>query len=60
MAKTPTEHLVIIIDNNKVITPRKYDCKLSAMTKEQAVKEAKKTYENQTNNKEYEAYHFTH
>lgn len=54
------EHLVIIIDKNKVISPKKYSCKTTEKTKEEAVKSAKKAYEKSYNNTNYDSYHFLH
>lgn len=54
------EHLVIIIDNNKNIVPKKYSCPFSTKTKEEAIKAAKSQYETKYKNKEYEAYYFEH
>lgn len=54
------EHLVIIIDKNKNIEPKKYSCKVTEKTKIEAINSAKKAYENKYNNFEYDSYHFTH
>lgn len=52
------KHLVVIIDKNKRIEPKLYTCKETEKTKEEAVKAAKKTYENKYQNFEYDSYHF--
>lgn len=54
------DHLVIIIDNKGIVNPKKYSCKTTEKTKEEAVKSAKKKYETDTKNFDYESYHFTH
>lgn len=54
------DHLVIIIDMDKNIEPKKYSCKTSEKTKEEAVDAAKKAYETKHKNKNYDSYHFTH
>lgn len=54
------EHLVIIIDKDKNIEPKKYSCKTTDKTEEEAVNAAKKSYEQKYKNKNYESYHFTH
>lgn len=55
-----TDHLVIIIDNKRVVEPKKYSCKITEKTKEEAVSSAKKAYENKYQNFDYESYYFTH
>lgn len=54
------EHLVVIIDQNKTVEPKLYSCNKNDKTKEEAVKSAKKIYEQKYNNKDYEAYYFIH
>lgn len=54
------EHLVIIIDKNGKIEPKKYSCNLNQKTKDEAIKSAKKAYELAYKNFEYNSYHFTH
>ena len=54
------EHLIIIIDNNKLIEPKKYSCNINSKTKEEAINSSKKTYENKYKNFEYDSYYFTH
>ena len=54
------EHLIIIIDKNNVIEPKKYNCKLTEKTKKDAIDAAKKSYENKYKNFEYDSYYFTH
>ena len=54
------DHLVIIIDKNKTVEPKKYSCKTTEKTKEEAIKSAKKIYENKYDNFEYDSYYFTH
>ena len=39
------EHLLIIIDNKKIISPKKYTCSLSITEKEKFISESKKIYE---------------
>ncbi len=55
-----SEHLVIIIDNDKRIEPKKYSCYTTEKTKEEAVASAKKAYQNKYNNFNYESYYFKH
>ncbi len=57
---TKQQHLVIIIDNNKVITPKKYTYEFNEGTKEELVPKAKKLYEKNHKNFQYEAYYFLH
>jgi hypothetical protein len=52
------KHIVVIIDNKKVIEPKLYSCELKTKTKKEAVDSAKKTYENKYKNFDYESYHF--
>ena len=54
------DHLVIIIDKNGVIVPKKYSCKTTEKTKEEAINSAKKDYEKKHKNFEYNSYHFIH
>ena len=54
------EHLIIIIDKNKLIEPKKYSCSINLKTKEEAINSSKKTYENKYENFEYDSYYFTH
>ncbi len=54
------EHLVVIIDKNKVLEPKLYSCTYSLKTKEEAVKSAKQTYEKNHKNFSYDAYYFKH
>lgn len=54
------EYLVIIIDNKGVVEPKKYACLMSKYTKDEAIKLAKKLYEEKYKNKDYESYTFTH
>lgn len=59
MANTK-EHLVIIIDNNKEVIPKKYTCSMLTHTKEAAITESKKLYEKNHKNYNYESYYFEH
>ena len=54
------EHLVIIIDKNNKIEPKKYSCLITEKTKDESIKNAKKAYENKYQNFEYNSYYFTH
>ena len=54
------EHLIIIIDKNGKVEPKKYSCKLNEKTKDEAIKSAKKFYEEKYQNFEYNSYYFTH
>lgn len=54
------QHLIIIIDNNKIITPKKYWINFSKMKKESFIEESKKLYENKYQDKNYETYYFEH
>lgn len=54
------DHLIIIIDKNNKIESKKYSCNLNEKTKDEAIKSAKKAYENKYQNFEYDSYYFTH
>jgi len=54
------EHLIIIIDHNGEIEPKKYSCNLNEKKKDEAIKSAKKAYESKYKNFEYDSYYFTH
>lgn len=54
------EHLIIIIDKNGKIEPKKYSCKITEKQKDEAIKSAKKVYESKYQNFEYNSYYFTH
>ena len=54
------EHLIIIIDNNKNVLPKKYSCLISDKTKEEAIKSSKEMYEKKYKNFSYESYYFEH
>lgn len=54
------EHLIIIIDKNKNVEPKKYSCAIQLKTKEEAVKTAKLAYEKIHKNFSYDAYYFKH
>lgn len=55
-----TQHLIIVIDNDKKIEPKKYCCGIDEKTKEDAISSAKKAYENNYKNFNYESYYFKH
>lgn len=52
--------LVIIIDNNKLVEPKKYTTDAKEQSKEQAIAGSKALYEKNTGNKMYESYTFLH
>jgi len=54
------EHLIIILDNEKKVDPKKYSCPIENMSKQEAINAAKKSYEKSYNNFNYESYYFTH
>lgn len=54
------EHIIVIIDKNKKVEPKKYSCALQLKTKEEAVNSAKKAYEKIHKNFSYDAYYFEH
>jgi hypothetical protein len=54
------QHLVIIIDNKKIVDPKKYSCPIGDKTKEEAIKSSKLTYEKNHKNFDYESYYFVH
>ena len=54
------QHLVIIIDNKKIVKPQKYSCPVGEKTKEEAVSASKRNYEFVFKNNDYESYYFLH
>lgn len=54
------DHLVIIIDKGGKIAPKLYSCPKERKTKEEAITAAKKTYENNHKNFNYNSYYFIH
>ena len=54
------EHLIIIIDKNGKVEPKKYSCNLNKRTKDEAIKSAKMLYEQTYKNFEYNSYYFIH
>lgn len=52
------EHLVVIVDIKGEIEPKLYSCPKEDKTKEEAIKTAKKTYENKHQNFNYNSYYF--
>lgn len=54
------QHLLIIIDKQGVLSPKKYDCLFENKTKEEFIKSAKKVYQSKNNNMDYESYYFEH
>ena len=53
-------HLIIIIDDQAIIEPKKYCCLLSDKNKNEAINSAKKFYEQKYNNFNYKSYYFRH
>ncbi len=54
------QHLIIIIDDENKIEPKKYCCNFEDKTKEDAISISKKQYEKQYNNFTYKSYYFKH
>jgi len=54
------QHLLIVIDNNKKVEPKKYSIEYSKTNKEDFIKNSKKIYENNNQNYDYESYYFIH
>ena len=54
------EHLIVIIDKAGQIEPKLFSCAKEVKTKEEAIKTAKKTYENNYKNFNYNSYYFLH
>lgn len=54
------EHIIVIIDKNGQVEPKLYSCKIDGKTKEEAIKTAKTTYENNYKNFNYNSYYFKH
>lgn len=52
------QHLIVIIDNNKIVEPKYYQCPFADKTQKEAISAAKKTYENNHKNFDYESYYF--
>ena len=54
------QHLVVIIDNDGIIKPKKYDCLFEKLTKEEAINSAKKAYEKKYQTINYKLHYFKH
>lgn len=54
------QHLVIIIDNENKIPPKKYCCDFNKMSQQEAINDSKKAYEKKYNNFTYQSYYFKH
>lgn len=52
------QHLLIIIDNNNEVDPKKYTQDILKSTKEAFIQSSKKLYEKNHNNFAYESYYF--
>lgn len=52
------QHLVIIIDDEDKIPPKKYSCEFSKMSKDESIYSSKKAYEKKYNNFKYKSYYF--
>lgn len=54
------QHLLIVIDNNKNIVPKKYSLEFGKLSKEEFIKQSKQLYEKTNKNFNYETYYFEH